>query len=148
LPVKPPSKRLVLYFVELLKVQVIHYRLRLKRDALLLIAAEQNLPVLNHLQLEQHRSLIEYYHVDVIRLQPFRQFAEEVKLVIKKLIRLDLLHQQDSNIHIGQVSKRGTVRERASQVSSINGALREELVKPGLFFKQVHQKPPGASLHH
>ncbi len=139
LSIQAPPQRLVLYLIELLEVQVIHHRFRLERDALLLIAAEQNLPVFNHLQLEQHRSLVEDHHVNVLQFQPLRQFAEEVQLVIQELVRFDLLHQQDSNINIGQVSKRGAIREGASQVSSINGTLCEELVEPRLLFKQVHQ---------
>src|SRR5487761_1169258 len=98
LPIDTAAQGLMLNFIELLKIQVIHDGLGLKRDASFLIAAKENLPVLDHLQFEQQRCLVQNDDIDAIRLQTIRQFAEEEELVIKELIGLDLIHQQNGDI--------------------------------------------------
>src|SRR5947209_4108030 len=97
---KTSAQSLILDFIESLKIQIIHNGFALKGDTRLLIPTKEDLSIANYLQFEQKGGLIQNHYVDAFRFQALRELTEKVELVVEKLVRLDLLHQQNGNIDI------------------------------------------------
>src|SRR5579859_2251927 len=135
---QPMGQGVMLHLVHALEVQILHHRPGLEGDALLFIAGIENLAVFNDLKLEQQRRLIQDDDINRIGLHPPGKLTEEIKLIIQKLIGFDLLHQEDGNIHICEVSKYGAPGQRAGEIGRADWTLREQLIQFGLLLKQVH----------
>src|SRR5579875_102205 len=133
--VQAAAQRLILNLIIFLEIEIVHHRLRLKQDALLLVSTKENLPVLNDLQFQQQRCLVQDHYIDTFRFQPLREFAEKVHLVIEKLVGFDLIHQKDGDIDITEMPKQGSTCKGTREIGSVDGILREELVKLSLLLE-------------
>lgn len=135
LTVDAAAQCLVLDLVKFFEVEIVHHRPSLEGDALLLVAGEEDLTMFDDLEFEKEGGLIEDQDIDCIGVEPFGEFAEEVHLVVEELVGFDLVHQEDGDIDIAELSKGGTGGEVACEVGGIDGILREELVETSLLLE-------------